>query len=269
MYGELLSAELQRLNELPQVRLTDGALFDRARPKGSDPHKRGVICRLLCCGGQLDVKCNGRSGPGACATHADAARLLREKVAAKHGSEACLAKARQAAEAAPPENAFALMLGAQIARQRACSALKQAQEDAEQKSKRAALAVQESQEAQQSLAEAEDEARRAGVLTAKKQKAAPRPPHFETYSNYNESKWLSTTGEIMNRRAVEPKHLVVAPAPREGAEGALLHWRRGLAGCVQDWAAGSLDNVVILILRLVVASPPMPRCCHAHQCHLC
>ena len=35
-------------------------------------------------------------------------------------------------------------------------------------------------------------------------------------------------------------------------EGALEHWRRGLVGAVQDWAAGSLDNVVTLLVRLVL-----------------
>ena len=39
--------------------------------------------------------------------------------------------------------------------------------------------------------------------------------------------------------------------PRTGASGALEHWRRGLVGAVQSWAEGSLENVVILVKRLI------------------
>ena len=58
----------------------------------------------------------------------------------------------------------------------------------------------------------------------------------------------------MNRRAKEPKAAVTAPAPRDGVNGALAHWRRGLVGCVQDWADGSLENVITLLLRLIKRS---------------
>lgn len=55
----------------------------------------------------------------------------------------------------------------------------------------------------------------------------------------------------MNRRAVEPRQDISKPAPPDGEDGALRHWRRGLAGCICDWAAGSLDNVVKLIVRVI------------------
>ena len=48
-----------------------------------------------------------------------------------------------------------------------------------------------------------------------------------------------------------PKADVTKPLPRTGENGALQHWRRGLVGCVQDWAGGSLDNVVQLLMRLI------------------
>ena len=71
----------------------------------------------------------------------DAVRQLRAKVQQQHGSEACLAQAREnlaaegsstAGSAEPPRDAFAVMLGARLAMQRARSALKQAEQGAEQ-----------------------------------------------------------------------------------------------------------------------------------------
>ena len=237
--GEQLIIELQALDAMPQVKLTGAAVFDRAKPAGSDPNKRGVICKLLCCGKQLDVKCNGRNGPGACPTVLEAAQQLRAKVARDHGSEACLEKAGLArasqgtSSTAPPEGAFAVMLGAAIAKQRATSALRCAEENVAQQNARAAQATKEAETAAASLAAAQEEARRVGVVGAKKQKTETRPPHFEKYSKYNASQWLSTTGEIMNSRAKEPRAGVKAATPRDGASGALEHWRRGLVGCMQ------------------------------------
>lgn len=120
--GEQLIVELQALDTMPQVRLTGAAVFDRAKLAGSDPNKRGVICKLLCCSKQFDVKCNRRNGPGACPTVLEAAQQLRAKVARDHGPEACLEKAGLArasqgtSSTAPPEDAFAVMLGAAVAR---------------------------------------------------------------------------------------------------------------------------------------------------------
>lgn len=54
----------------------------------------------------------------------------------------------------------------------------------------------------------------------------------------------------MARRAVIPVE-AEKPSPRDGLDGAMDHWRRGLVGGICDWAAGSLENVVILIVRLV------------------
>ena len=94
-------------------------------------------------------------------------------------------------------------------------------------------------------------------LECKRQKTATasareRPPFYEKYSGYSAKDWLITTGEIMKRRDAEPRKEVAATPLRWGEEGALEHWRRGLVGAVQDWAAGSLDNVVTLLVRLVL-----------------
>ena len=80
---------------MPQVKLTPASVFDRAKLPGSIAQKRGVICKLRCCGCQLDQKCNELTGDAACPTHVEAARRLRAKVAEQHGSAACLEKAEQ------------------------------------------------------------------------------------------------------------------------------------------------------------------------------
>ena len=105
--------------------------------------------------------------------------------------------------------------------------------------------------AEQEVLEAQEEARGLGLLATKRQKDAERPPHFEIYSKYTESQWLTFTGEIMNARAKEPKAGVTKPPPRDGKSGALMHWRRGLVGCMHDWAGGSRANVVRLLLQLI------------------
>jgi len=74
-HGDQLATELRLLNELPQVYLTEKCVFGRRIA-----NKRGAICCLLCCGKQLDQKCNDLSGEGACPTVVDAVRLLRAKV---------------------------------------------------------------------------------------------------------------------------------------------------------------------------------------------
>ena len=78
-----------------------------------------------------------------------------------------------------------------------------------------------------------------------------RPPHYEHYVNYDLSAWRSTTGAIMMRRAVPLSADSEASQPRYGEDGALLHWRRGLVGAVQDWAAGSEVYAIWLILKLI------------------
>ena len=82
-HGDQLATELRLLNELPQVYLTEKCVFDRGN--GRIINKRGAICCLLCCGEQLDQKCNDLSGERACPTVVDAVRLLRAKVEKSHG----------------------------------------------------------------------------------------------------------------------------------------------------------------------------------------
>lgn len=130
--GEELEHELSLLSELPlQVRLTANPLFDRATPRGSVAQKRGVICKLVCCGGQLDVKCNSLTGERACSTFAQAARMLRVKVLERHSREVCLAKAREhvtsqdgEASGTTVKNVHTVLMAGQIERQAATKAFR-------------------------------------------------------------------------------------------------------------------------------------------------
>ena len=98
---EELLAELTLLEEMPQVAALSGnSLFDRAKPPGSKAQLRGAIVRVICCGKQVDMKCNDKSDTTACPTLLHAIRMLRVKVTDKHGSAACLEKARERSEAA-------------------------------------------------------------------------------------------------------------------------------------------------------------------------
>ena len=95
-------------------------------------------------------------------------------------------------------------------------------------------------------------------IEGKKHKSEPNshtrghPPFHDNYKDYNLITWQKTTGRIMNRRAKEPRaDMPPTQMLRYGEHGALEHWRRGLVGAVQDWADGSLANVVMLLVRLV------------------
>ena len=166
-HGEALAAEMQALEDMPQVKLTPASVFDRAKPAGTKAQQRGVICQLRCCGGQLDRRCNDLTGDKACPTHVEAARMLRAKVVEKHGSEECVAKARQnLAEEGGEQTAFSVMMSAQLGRQRADSELKQA--EAELQSLQSKVAA-----AERRLEEAQAEARRLGSLAKKPRTAEP------------------------------------------------------------------------------------------------
>ena len=142
-HDEALLAELALLAEMPQVQLTDKSVYDRAKPPGRTAQLRGVQFRLRCCAGPpLVKKCNDLTGEKACPTVLDAARYLRAVVNTKHGSDTCVAMARQklaqegcsaVATTERPRDAFAAMLGARLAMQRAKSALKQAEQSAERR----------------------------------------------------------------------------------------------------------------------------------------
>ena len=80
-------------------------------------------------------------------------------------------------------------------------------------------------------------------------------PHYENFKDYSLSTFRREESREMWRRSIVPKRLgpdAEQPGmPRRGETGALEHWRRGLIGAVQSWAAGSLENVILLVIRLI------------------
>ena len=238
-------------------------------------NKRSVLIGLWCCAGQLSKRCNTKTaddirGP-ACPNVAVAARLLKEQVEEEHGSSACLERARQArADAARTGPAavatvdlFARMRQAMQQKQqlgRVEGAIPRAEERLRELRAAEAAAVQAREAAEKELAALQAQAESLRLGPQKRQKTAgssseepepARPQHYDHYANYNLDNWRNTTGEIMNRRAKPVCADTQAATPRQGVNGALLHWRRGLVGAVQDWANGSKDNVVWLLLQLI------------------
>ena len=136
--GEQLVEEMSLLEQMPQVRIMPNGIFDYAKPPGSVAQKRGIVVKLRCCKKTIDQKCNyyDCEDPRACPTHVEAARLLRAKVQAKHGSAECLAKACEAmaveaaagSSAEPAEQTVAQLMANQLAIQRAHRQLKAAQQ---------------------------------------------------------------------------------------------------------------------------------------------
>ena len=131
-HGDQLDTELRLLRELPQVYLTEKCVFDRGN--GRVANKRGAICTLLCCGQQLDQKCNKT----ACRTVVDAVRFLRAKVEESHGVGRCISSPQEtmtltattdSGSAAPRHtDAFAAMMSRPVAQQQARRKLKAAEQ---------------------------------------------------------------------------------------------------------------------------------------------
>ena len=210
-------------------------------------------------------------GPS-CPNHAVAARLLREEVAEKHGSSECLARAQQARSAAATAartdpapvatvDLFAHMQQAMQQKQqqdRAKGALQRAEQRLQELRVAEAVAVRARQAAEKEVEALRSEAASQG-LGKKRQKTAGatseeqegRPPNIEHYIDYDLEAWRRTTGQLMWRRAKPISAAAEAPLPRNGVDGALFHWRRGLVGALQDWANGSKANIVWLLLRLM------------------
>ena len=236
-HGEQLLDELRCLEAMPQVRLTPGCVFDRAKPPGSDAHKRGIICKLSCCGKQLDVKCNTLTGDAACPSVLDAARRLRKKISEQHGGVDCLELAQQAqASTGPPANAFTVMLRASLGPKLAEKAMKQTELQLQLAQTREAAARQEREAAEQQLEEALDEARRVGILGAKKQKAEKewRSREYGQWPDVAEY-WRQEEGRVYGRRreklSAEQSARPAEQRPR-GIEGPLQHWRYRLVGAL-------------------------------------
>lgn len=81
------------------------------------------------------------------------------------------------------------------------------------------------------------------------------PPNHEKYKDYSLVTFMREESKEMWRRQVVPERLdsgaAQPPMPRTGASGALEHWRRGLVGAFQSWAVGSLDYVIMLVMKII------------------
>ena len=90
-----------------------------------------------------------------------------------------------------------------------------------------------------------------GAEAEEQQRPEDESLHYNMYKDYTLAKIRELEGRQLQRRSIIPEHGVPAKAPRRGKDGAMDHWRHGLVGAVQAWAAGSLETVVELVMRLI------------------
>ena len=130
--GEQLVEELQLLVAMPQVKAPVAGqqpLYDNDQRKAlRRAQQRGARFSLWCCG-QITKKCNAAEGDTACPSWVEAVRHLRRVVETTHSNPSCVALAAQAAAAARSalgaKDAFAEIMGAQLAYQRAAVQVRQ------------------------------------------------------------------------------------------------------------------------------------------------
>ena len=241
-------------------------------PEQQRPNNRGVRITLWCCG-QKVKRCNQLTDARACPSWADAARCLRCEVEKDHSSSQCLERAGAACAAAPvPESAptaprdfFAAMRAGSaelVAAQRASVAVQQLREKIRQ---------EEAIAGQKRLALEAQLATNLSVLQKPQKKqqlegsgcscsgaassSAPEPPQQPYWAEWDLSTWRRLEASRYKMRQLELKdrpHVTrgVHRAAR-GDDGALLHERRGLIGCIQEWAGGSRQEAAVLIAKLV------------------
>jgi hypothetical protein len=121
----------------------------------------------------MKKSCNERSGEGACPTHVEAVRFVRERIVREHSSDGCLGRCAIAAAAEPKiapawsADALTAMMAAQLAKDGAAVELHQAEQEIERttRSLREATRAHEAATARLQAARVETER-----LTGKKQK---------------------------------------------------------------------------------------------------
>lgn len=82
--------------------------------------------------------------------------------------------------------------------------------------------------------------------------AATDDQNFQDWNNV--SYWKSQEAYIQTRRcqAIDPKLDADTSLPRRGKNGWRRHWRRGLYGAIQDWAAGRGARVVHMLVSMAI-----------------
>lgn len=210
---------------------------------------------------------------------------MRRKIAEDHGSAECLA--RVSAGAGPPkERTIVELLRNQLALQNAQRALTNAERELANQTE----AERKACKAREAAAQAVEDARtQLNLLQGRSVRQRPhnqhlveRPPHYEKYSTYTIGTWLTEEGSAMRRRAVsissgavnlvddeelrpdtsrvatrnqdEASPSTNAPTQTrsmtDGKDGWRHHWRHGMVGAVNYWAAGCRANVVKMLVVL-------------------
>lgn len=75
-----------------------------------------------------------------------------------------------------------------------------------------------------------------------------------TWLEWKLSRWRKHEREVQRRRAVEidktNEQSSSLPPRGDDSRGWRLHWRRGLKGCIQDWAEGSPSRAAFMLATL-------------------
>lgn len=117
--------------------------------------------------------------------------------------------------------------------------------------KAAAMEIRSALEALRSKRQRIDEPAAADAEQVEPQAA----PHFSKFKDYTFLTYRREEVKEAWRRAVIPSRLgdgvELLSQPRLGVGGALHHWRRGLVGAFQSWAAGCLEHVIFLVVKII------------------
>jgi hypothetical protein len=277
-----LAQELRVLRALPGVKYVGDFPAGRAV---SDLNKIGV--KMMFPGG-LDVPHDSEAKLRQISVHCSAnvpdklaaALAMKGKLAVVLGAAAIAAaqqlvldevaaEASAGASASAPPTAFSVLGATQRLQSqlRAADLRAQAAERAaviaEEEAARSAVLHVAGPEAARKDAWASLEAARDALAThTKKQRAeattAPAPatePAWRSrlYADYQLEMWRQEEGKVYNRRREPLTDKPSRPAAelRRGEFGPLDHWRRGLVGAVQDWAAGSRADAAMMIYALI------------------
>ena len=235
----------------------------------------GVCARLWCRAAHSSCRSEQRQVTMKRTTLAECAVSLLDLINTKHGAKAeCVvaaeaARAAEATEAGPsaPANAFAAMAAAQQlpakvaeaeAAEARAAAARETRRELEQQLESANASVVKAEAEVTRLEEAADDARESAGLPRKKQKVEEGDAEL-SYPKWSTAKWNEFETKEQKRRAVEVPKDGDFEIPTQAAQVGLqkgddtrgwhLHWRRGVFGALQSWAAGSRAAVVYMLAR--------------------
>lgn len=235
---------------------------------------RGGVCAILRCrAAHSCCRSEQRQFTKKRTTLAECADSLLDLINTKHGANVeCVvaaeaARAAEATEAGPsaPANAFAAMAAAQevpakVAEAKAAetraAAARETRRELEQKLESANASVVKAEAEVTRLEEEADDARELAGLPRKKQKVEEGDAEL-SYPKWSTAKWNELETKEQKRRAVEvpkegpadPSGVAQSIARGDDRRGWHMHWRRGVFGALQSWAAGSRATVVYMLAQ--------------------